>query len=162
MNHYAVNAVEDALYSYKKHVLDFARIASIKVSDVKDFKFKKFVNQYSLSKLVNTHGIYLICEHGSHPWDDVPVVFYCGQTLKCFVSRIKSHCKSLRYPEHKTESTGRSFSKFMIDSTQIFDIYVIHSEILGITTHEQSIMSEKAYQDIFDVIVKDTKYIKLT
>lgn len=157
-----MNAVEEALYSYKKHVLDFVRIASIKVSDVKQFKFKKFVEQYDLSGFVNTHGIYLICQHSSHPWDDTPVVFYCGQTMKCFISRIRNHMNSLKYPTHKTESTGRSFSKFAIDSTQIFDIYVIHSEILGITTHEQSIMSEKAYQDIFDVIVKDTKYIKLT
>ena len=155
-----MNAVEEALYSYKKHILDFARIGSFKASDVKGLTLKEFANKFNIAQYINTHGIYLICQEGSHPWDDIPVVFYCGQTKNCFVSRIHNHLKSLIYPEKKGESTGRSFAKFAIDSTQRFDVYVLHSEILGITTHEQSILSEKAYQDIFDVLVKDTKYVK--
>lgn len=155
-----MKAVQRSLSVFKDYLLDFILIGSFQASKVEDFKLQKFAKQFDILDCLSRHGIYIICEHGSKPWDDVPVVFYVGQTKVCFIGRIKNHLFSLLNPEKKNESTGRSFCKFGIDSTQIFDVYVIDSEILGIETHEQSIMCEKAYQDIFNVIVKDTKYVK--
>ena len=156
-----MNAVQNCLNIFKNYILDFTFVGSFQASEVKSFKLQKFAKQFGIFEMLSRHGIYIICEHGSSPWDDFPVVFYIGQTRNSVIDRINKHLYSFLFPEDKKESTGRSFCKFAIDSTQIFDVYMIDSEILGIENHEQSIMCEKAFQDIFNVIVKDTKYIKL-
>lgn len=155
-----MTAVQNVHEIFKKYILDFQLVGSFKASEVENFKLKTFAKQFNVTHFLSRDGIYLICAHGSKPWDAIPVVFYIGQTKKCIISRIKNHLYSMLNLFWKTESTGRSFAKFAIDSTQTFDVYMIDSEVLGIKNHEDSIMCEKAYQTIFDVIVKDTKYKK--
>lgn len=155
-----MNAVNDALMSYKKYLLDFRKLGTFQTR--KDpLTLKKFINHYSLHKYEKIHGIYLFCEHGSSPWiDDNVVVYYVGQTKKSVVNRVCSHFKAFVELDSKNEATGRSFLKAGIDINQKFDVYFIESEVLGIFDDETSIMSEKAFQTIFNVIVRDSKYKK--
>lgn len=155
-----MTAVEQIQHVLKQYILDFQFVGSFKASNVSGHTLKSFANFFKISHFLLRDGIYLICAHGSKPWDAIPIIFYIGQTKKCVISRIFNHLKSLLNILWKTESTGRSFAKFAIDSTQTFDIYMIDSEVLGITNHEESMMCEKAFQNIFKVIVRDTKYVK--
>lgn len=154
-----MNAVTDALMCYKKYLLDFRKLGTFQIKK-EPLTLKKFIDHYSLHKFEKVHGIYLICKHGTTPWDDNVVVYYVGQTKKAVVNRVCSHFKSFVELDSKNEATGRSFLKAGINIKQKFDVFFVESEILGIIDHETSIMSEKAFQTIFNVVVKDAKYKK--
>lgn len=154
-----MNAVEASLKSYRDYILDFQKLGTFKVK-LKPLTLKKFIEHYKLQAFENYHGIYLFCEHGKAPWEDDVIVYYIGQTKSSIVTRVCAHFKALVELDSTQEATGRSFEKAGINRKQKFDVWFIQSEILGIVDHETSIMSEKAYQHIFNVVVKDAKYSK--
>jgi len=150
--------IDKTYNEFRKHILDFKKLGSFSIKRWPTLLTKaEFVKKYSLKEFTEIHGIYIICAHGSIPWDDRPIVFYVGQTLKSIITRVSRHLRSLYDPSMGGEATGKSFVTMGIKLTQTFDVYFIESEILGINNSESSIIAEKAYQHIFDSIVKDMR-----
>ena len=155
-----MNLVESITKLCLANVKEFTKLATIKLNDIESVVRLKLAKQFNILEFRDRAGIYLFCKKGHAPWDSNAVVFYVGCTLKCVLMRITAHFKSFENPDSKQESTARSFAKFKVSTNQAFDIYFIDAETLGIENGMQAEAVEKMFQDIFNVVVRDTKHVK--